>query len=101
MDTLKEYMEKTKEQTDIDVFESLELSEKDMKVLKTITLSEEISLSALINLVLREKAGNAIKDENKEELEMRGYITEKSNITDAGKAYIETDEVKERLNKLL
>jgi hypothetical protein len=101
VETLKSYMENEKENTDANVFKNLELSEKDMKVLKVTILSEDVSIPSLINLVLRERAGNVIKEENKEELEMRGYITEKGNITDIGKTFVGSDEVKERLSKLL
>lgn len=98
---LKEYMKDSVSKTDSEQFKSLELSEKDKHVLKSTTINSEPTVSALVNLVLREKAGNVIKEENREYLFLRGFISENDNITRAGKDYIETDEVKERLNKLL
>ena len=100
MDTLKEYMEEQKK-SDEDVFNELELNEHDKQVLKVVTLSERVSVPALVNLVLREKDGQIIKEENKEELLLRKYISDKGNITEEGKVYIESTETKNRINGLL
>ena len=99
--SLKDYMKKEIEQKkDENVFESLslELSENEMRILKRTIINEELSIPSLVNIILRDKAGNVIKEENKEELLIREFITENGNITEKGKAYIESEEVKERLN---
>ena len=101
MSTLKDYMEKTKEKTEQELFNSLELSENDIKVLKSNILSEEVPIPALVNLILREKAGKVIKEENKEDLLLRELISENGNVTDKGREYINSDEIKEKLSKLL
>jgi len=100
-DFMNEQAEKSKPKSDEEIFSDLELDESDLNALKTMTLTPEPTLSALINLVLRERAGRVIKEENKEELLLRNFINEKGNITIEGKTYIETEEVKNRLNKLL
>jgi len=100
--SLKEYIINEQEKkADENVFESLELTEKEKRILKATVLNEELSIPSLVNIILRDKAGNVIKEENKEELLIREFITENGNITEKGKAYIESEEVKERLNKLL
>jgi len=98
---MNEQDEKKREKTDVEIFKSLELTENDLKTLKFSTISKEISVSALINLILQEKAGNIIKEENKEELIFRGFITKNGNITESGKLYIETEEVRIKIDKLL
>jgi len=100
--SLKEYIINEQEKkADENVFESLDLTEKEKRILKATVLNEELSIPSLVNIILRDKAGNVIKEENKEELLIREFITENGNITEKGKAYIESEEVKERLNKLL
>lgn len=103
--TLKDYMEKSKEveQTvsEKEIFNSLELNENELRALKSTIISKDLTIPALVNLVLREKNGNIIKEENKEELLIRGFINESGNITEEGKLHIESDEIKEKLNRLL
>ena len=99
--TLKDFMENDKEKTEQEQFNGYGLTESDIKVLKANVLSEDVPVPALINLVLREKAGNVIKEENKEDLLLREYINESGNVTEKGKEYINSDEVKEKLSKLL
>lgn len=98
--TLKDYMESQKK-SEGKIFEELELSDNDKKILKSVTLDEHLSIPALVNLVLRLKDGQIIKEENKEELLLRNFITEKGNVTNEGKLYIESDETKQRLINLM
>jgi len=82
-------------------FNDLDLNEKDLRAIQTVCLESNISIAALINLILRHKNGNVIKEENREELLIRGLIKENDDVSEAGEIYIESDEVKERLKKIL
>ena len=102
--SLKRYMTEKElakqKSSDKEIFNKLGLNEKEVFALKASSLSSEISVTSLINLVLREKLGNIIKEENREELLLRGYINESDTITDKGLSFINEDSTVERLRKL-
>ena len=86
-------------------FESLKLSKDDLLEIKKIALSdilsEDINISELVDLVLLQKTGKSVKDKNKEGLLIREYIDRDGKITKQGRLYLEFDETKTRLQKLL
>lgn len=86
-------------------FESLNLSKDDLLEIKKIALSdilsEDISISELVDLVLLQKTGKTVKEKNREGLLIREYVDREGKITKQGRLYLEFDETKERLQKLL
>lgn len=97
----KEIEEKNKPKTDEELFGEMCLNESDIEVLKIKVLKEEISIPALINLVLFANDAQVLNEETKQELIIRRYVSTDSKITEEGMMYIESDIVKERLGKLL
>lgn len=98
--TLKDFMlEQNK--SDEDVFQEMEMSEHEYNVLKYVNDKGDISVPALVNLILHENDDQVISDECKDELLIRKYINEDCQITDKGKEYLESDTTKERLKKLM
>lgn len=97
----KEIEEKNKPKTDEELFGEMGLNESDIEVLKIKVLKEEISIPALINLVLFANDAQVLNEEMKQELIIRRYVSTDSKITEEGMMYIESDIVKERLGKLL
>lgn len=88
-----------------DEFDSLNLTNDDLMEIKKIALSDileqDISVSELVDLVLLSKANKAIKEKNKDGLLIREYIDREGKITRQGRLYLEFDETRERLKKLL
>lgn len=88
-----------------DEFDSLNLSKEDLIEIKKIALSDileqDISIPELVDLVLLSKANKPIKEKNKEGLLIREYVDREGKITRQGRLYLEFDETKDRLKKLL
>lgn len=102
---LKDYMteqeEIIKESSDKEVFEDLKLSDKEKNILRCTVLKEEISIPALVDLILNIKANKNIKDENIEELELRGYIDKDGYVTEQANMFLDLETTKQRIKKLL
>lgn len=90
-----------RKKSDEEQFDEIDLTLEEIQILKVKVLEEQISIPCLVDLVLLEKAGRDIKKENKKELLLRGYIDRSLKITEAGKTFVESEEVKDRLGKLL
>ena len=86
-------------------FNSLNLTNDDLMEIKKIALSDileqDISVSELVDLVLLSKANKSVKEKNKDGLLIREYIDREGKITRQGRLYLEFDETRERLKKLL
>lgn len=86
-------------------FDSMNLSESDLMEIKKLALKDiiesDLSVSELIDLVLLAKKGNKVKEKNFENLVIREYIDYDGKITKNGRMFLEFDETKERLRKLL
>lgn len=88
-----------------DEFAQLGLSTDELMEIKKIALSDileqDISVSELVDLVLLSKSSKSVKDKNKDGLLIREYIDRDGKITRQGRLYLEFDETRERLKKLL
>ena len=86
-------------------FVSLELTESELNNIKSVAYSDlrdkELTVSEVVDLVLLAKSGKAVKEKNKEGLLIREMIDARGKITKTGKIYLELDETKNRLIKLL
>lgn len=86
-------------------FNNMELSEDELLEIKKLALKDiletDLSISELIDLVLLAKAGKPVKQKNHEALVIREYVDISGKITKTGRMYLEFDEVKERLRKLI
>lgn len=88
-----------------DEFVQLGLSTDELMEIKKIALSDileqDITVSELVDLVLLSKSSKSVKDKNKDGLLIREYIDREGKITRQGRLYLEFDETRERLKKLL
>lgn len=86
-------------------FESMDLSEDELLEIKKLALKDimetDLSVSELIDLVLLAKTGKTVKQKNFEPLVIREYVDMTGKMTKTGRMYLEFDEVKERLRKLI
>lgn len=91
--------------TEKEEFNSLNLSSEDLMEIKKIALSDlleqDITITELVDLVLLSKTGKKVKEKNKDGLLIREYIDRDGKITRSGKLYLEFDETRTRLKKLL
>ncbi len=90
---------------DPDQFVTLELTEGDLNSIKSVAYSDlkdkELTVSELVDLVLLAKSNKPVKENNKEGLLIRELVDIRGKITKTGKIYLELDETKTRLIKLL
>lgn len=90
---------------DPDQFVTLELTEGDLNSIKSVAYSDlkdkELTVSELVDLVLLSKSNKPVKEKNKEGLLIRELVDIRGKITKTGKIYLELDETKTRLIKLL
>lgn len=77
------------------------LSEDDKKALKLYAVNEDLSVGALVSFVLNEKVAKPIPDKFKFDLKIRNYIDEDCKITDEGKKYLDSEETKNRVLKII
>lgn len=81
--------------------EKVVLSEDDKKALKLYAVNEDLSVGALVSFVLNEKVSKPIPDKFKFDLKIRNYIDEDGKITSDGKKYLESDDTKNRILKII
>lgn len=79
----------------------IKLTESDEKVLRLYALDEDLSIGALVSLILNEKVGKQIPSQYVEDLKLRNYISENNTITKLGSEYMNSDSTKERVKKLI
>lgn len=86
-------------------FDSLDITDDELLEIKKLALKDiieqELNVSELIDLVLLAKTGKQVKQKNHENLVIREYVDIGGKITKNGRMYLEFDEVKERLRKLI
>lgn len=81
--------------------DKINLSEDDKKALKLYAINEDLSVGALVSFVLNEKVSKPIPDKFLFDLKIRNYIDEGCKITNDGKKYLESDETKNRVLKII
>lgn len=105
VDIIEQKEELEQEVTEKTEFDSMNLSEDEILEIKKLALKDimesDLNVSELIDLVLLAKTGKAVKQKNFEPLVIREYLDMSGKITKTGRMYLEFDEVKERLRKLI
>ena len=96
----KESLEEKKTQKEREKFKNLNLDESEVKDLK-LFVSSEVSVHGLISLFFLEKRDHPINESVKEELQIRKYIDESEKITTEGLKFLNSEDVKKRLEKLI
>ena len=83
------------------VEEKLTLSEKEIKALRFYSTDEDLSIPALVSLVLKDKAKKSVKESYLYDLQLRELVDKDGEITDDGKLYLESEHTKKRIKDLL
>lgn len=81
--------------------EKLTLSEKEIKALRFYSTDEDLSIPALVSLVLKDKAKKSVKESYLYDLQLRELVDKDGEITDDGKLYLESEHTKKRIKDLL
>ena len=81
--------------------EKLSLSEKEIKALRYYSTDEDLSIPALVSLVLKDKAKKSVKESYLYDLQLRNLVDEDGEITSDGKLYLESEYTKKRIQSLL
>lgn len=81
--------------------EKLSLSEKEIKALRFYSTDEDLSIPALVSLVLKDKAKKSIKESYLYDLQLRNLVDDNGEVTDDGKTYLESEHTKKRILDLL
>lgn len=81
--------------------DKLSLSEKEFKALKYYSTDEDLSIPALVSLVLKDKIGKSVKESYVYDLQLRGLVNDNCEITEDGKLYLESEHTKKRITDLL
>lgn len=91
--------------TEQEEFESLDLNSEELMEIKKLALkdilSEDLAISELVDLVLLSKKNKPVKEKNFENLLIREYVDNDGKITKTGRMYLEFDDVKARLRKIV
>lgn len=90
----------TKEEIKVEE-ETLDLSEKEIKALRYYSTDEDLSIPALVSLVLKDKAKKSIKESYLYDLQLRNLVDDSGDITSDGKLYLESEHTKKRILSLL
>ena len=81
--------------------EKLSLSEKEIKALRFYSTDEDLSIPALVSLVLKDKAKKSIKESYLYDLQLRNLVDNDGEVTNDGKIYLESEHTKKRILDLL
>lgn len=81
--------------------DKLTISENDAKALRLFALDEDLSIPALVSLVLKSKTGKTIKESHVYDLQLRKLVDDNGEITADGDKFLESELTKKRIRKLL
>ena len=103
LDEKKKKFQVVSETKDVEakVEEKLTLSEKEIKALRFYSTDEDLSIPALVSLVLKDKAKKSVKESYLYDLQLRELVDKDGEITDDGKLYLESEHTKKRIKDLL
>ena len=103
LDEKKKKFQVVSETKDVEakVEEKLTLSEKEIKALRFYSTDEDLSIPALVSLVLKDKAKKSVKESYLYDLQLRELVDNDGEITDDGKLYLESEHTKKRIKDLL
>jgi hypothetical protein len=98
---LKKYITEREAITEKENLKSLGLVESELKAVRFHALNEDLSIKALVSLVLKDKINKEIDESVVIDLTLRKFIDSEKEITKEGRLYLESEETKTRIQNLL